>query len=199
MADTGVRAGTVATGLEGITLPPAAGVARLSVADVGGRAILRAARDVAARLHTAAGLALPEGINRAATAPAGASLQLGPDEWLILAPGPDGRRGAIVPDNGEPGGAHALVEVSHRTIGLILEGEAVENVLAEGCPLPLESAAFPMGRATRTLLGKVEIVLWRVALDRFHIEVARSFGPYLVAFLAQAIRTEAALAGGRRG
>jgi sarcosine oxidase subunit gamma len=40
---------------------------------------------------------------------------------------------------------------------------------------------------TRTILAKAEIVLWRTDGDTFRIEVARSFAPYIVAFLAEAM------------
>ena len=48
--------------------------------------------------------------------------------------------------------------------------------------------AFPVGFATRTLFDKAEIVLWRRAEATFHIEVWRSFAPYLAASLAEAAR-----------
>jgi sarcosine oxidase, subunit gamma len=45
-----------------------------------------------------------------------------------------------------------------------------------------------VGMATRTLLGKAEIVLWRQAVDRFQIDVWRSFAPYVREFLSEAAR-----------
>ena len=45
-----------------------------------------------------------------------------------------------------------------------------------------------MGMCTRTLLAKAEIVLWRTGEEEFRIEVARSFAPYVVAFLDEAMR-----------
>jgi sarcosine oxidase subunit gamma len=41
---------------------------------------------------------------------------------------------------------------------------------------------------TRTLLGKAEIVLWRIGAAAFRLEVWRSFAPYVSAFLAEAAR-----------
>jgi sarcosine oxidase subunit gamma len=40
---------------------------------------------------------------------------------------------------------------------------------------------------TRTILAKAEILLWRTGDETFRIEVARSFAPYVVAFLAEAM------------
>jgi heterotetrameric sarcosine oxidase gamma subunit len=56
------------------------------------------------------------------------------------------------------------------------------------CPLDLHLAAFPAGKCTRTVFGKSEIVLWRTATDTFHIEVARSYAPYVLACLEEARR-----------
>jgi sarcosine oxidase subunit gamma len=44
---------------------------------------------------------------------------------------------------------------------------------------------------TRTLFEKSEIVLWRTAPDTFHIEVWRSFAPYVTALLAEVARERA--------
>ena len=48
--------------------------------------------------------------------------------------------------------------------------------------------AFPIGMATRTMFDKAEIVLWRRAATTFHVEVWRSFAPYLAGSLAEAAR-----------
>jgi len=42
--------------------------------------------------------------------------------------------------------------------------------------------------ATRTVLAKTEITLWRLAARHFHIEIWRSFAPYLQAYLDVAAR-----------
>ena len=86
------------------------------------------------------------------------------------------------------GTAHSLVDVSHRQIGLIASGPATARVLNAGCPLDLDPRAFPVGFATRTLFDKIEIVLWRRAETTFHVEVWRSFAPYLAASFAEAAR-----------
>jgi sarcosine oxidase subunit gamma len=56
-------------------------------------------------------------------------------------------------------------------------------MLNAGCPLDLDERAFPVGMATRTLFMKADIVLWRVAEQKFHIEVWRSFAPYVWSLL----------------
>jgi sarcosine oxidase subunit gamma len=83
---------------------------------------------------------------------------------------------------------HSLVDVSHRQLGLAISGAHAATVLAAGCPLDLDRGAFPVGMCTRTVLGKAEIVLWRIAEDGFHLEVWRSFAAYVSGVIAEAAR-----------
>jgi sarcosine oxidase subunit gamma len=46
--------------------------------------------------------------------------------------------------------------------------------------------AFPLNACTRTVLGKSEVTLWRTGGEMFHLEVARSYMPYVRLFLAEA-------------
>jgi sarcosine oxidase subunit gamma len=63
------------------------------------------------------------------------------------------------------------------------------EVINGGCPLDLDDAAFPPGRATRTLLGKAEIVLLRPDTPHtYRIECWRSFAPYVRGLLAEVAR-----------
>ena len=95
---------------------------------------------------------------------------LGPDEWLLRA-----KAGTVIPiGEGLP---LAIADVSDRAICLIVEGVRAAEVLMSGCPLDLE--LFAAGRATRTVYETVEIVLIREAEDCFHVEVWRSFAPWL--------------------
>lgn len=114
-----------------------------------------------------------------------AALWLGPDEWMLTAPQ---ENGALL-DQIEQVLAevpHSLVDVSHRNTGFLVSGDGAVTLLAEGCPLDFDLAASPVGTCTRTVLGKCEVVLWRMAPDTFRIECWRSFAPYVSAFLAQA-------------
>lgn len=54
------------------------------------------------------------------------------------------------------------------------------------CALDLDLDAFPIGMCSRTLIGKAEVVLWRIAAEVFHIDVPRSFVPYVWACLEEA-------------
>ncbi len=129
-----------------------------------------------AMLSVAFGIALPTTPCRSATTDGQAALWLGPDEWLLLS------LNRVDPVE-VPGGA--AVDVSHRQIGLLLDGAAAADTLAAGCPLDLHPAAFPPGMCTRTVFGKAEIVLWRTEAG-FHLEVWRSFAAYVCALMAEA-------------
>jgi sarcosine oxidase subunit gamma len=112
------------------------------------------------------------------------ALWLGPDEWLVI-------------DEGEADLAalcagvtalHSAVDISHRNVAILVSGPRAADVLNAGCPQDLSLAVFPVCAASRTVLGKVEIVLWRTAEDIFRVEVWRSFSDYAFTLLAEAAR-----------
>ena len=133
-----------------------------------------------------AGLSLDLSINRFAVADGRTAARLGPNEWLIVdAPAAAERlRSDIMAALGDR--FHALVDVSHGAVAFAVEGPAAADILNAGCPLDLDLRHFPVGAATRTLLGKCEIILWRAREAGFRVECARSFGPYVQAFLLEA-------------
>lgn len=119
-----------------------------------------------------------------------ASLRLGPNEWLLS--GPEAARSAMEADAAAAlaGVFHVVVDVSHRHFGLAIEGAKAIDALNAGCPLDLDVRAFPTGMATRTLLGKAEVILARTGdAPRFEILCWRSYARYLDAFLAEAAAT----------
>lgn len=141
---------------------------------------LRADRADAPRLAAAWGAPLPPML-RAAPGKGRAALSLGLDEWLLLADRADAAAAlaALAPDP-----PFSLVDITHRQCALDVAGTGAATLIAAGCPLDL--ANLPEGTATRTVLGKAEIVLWRRAAHRWHLEAWRSFAPYVAAFLTQA-------------
>ncbi len=70
---------------------------------------------------------------------------------------------------------HSATDVSHRNTAIIVSGPGAEATLAGGCPQDLSLQAFPVGARSRTLFGKVEVVLLRLDDDTFRVEVWRSF------------------------
>ncbi len=139
------------------------------------------------------GLALPVRTCRALASDDRAALWLGPDEWLLLAPkdAEDSVEDALRAALGNA--PHALVRISDRHAALTVAGPHAESLLAAGCALDLDAAAFPADMCTRTLLAKAEIVLWRNRSDGFRLEVRRSFAGYAWDFLAEAAREHAAV------
>jgi sarcosine oxidase subunit gamma len=117
---------------------------------------------------------LPNTVLTSAAFGEGHALCLGPEEWLVLLP--EGAGAPIL------AGLHAVTDIGHRNVGLTIEGTAAVALLLTGCALDLERD-FPIGKVTRTLYESVEIVLWRTGSSQFHVEVWRSFAPYLWAAL----------------
>jgi sarcosine oxidase, subunit gamma len=152
------------------------------------RYILRGGAPAREAAASAFGVGISSVACRANRAGARASLWLGPDEWLLLAPESDsGALGLALPAalRDLP---HSLVDVSHRQIGCSIVGPSAAELLSSGCPLDLETRAFPVDMCTRTMLAKAEVVLWRTGTDTFRLEVWRSFAPYVSLFLTEAAR-----------
>jgi sarcosine oxidase, subunit gamma len=139
-------------------------------------------------METVFGPVLPRQACRASLGADRAALWLGPDEWLLLALPTVGESLIESAEAQLATLPHSLVDISNRQIALGLSGRHAATVLAGGNPLDFALAAFPVGMCTRTILGKAEIVLWRTEPDRFHIEVWRSFAPYVRGFLREHMR-----------
>lgn len=76
---------------------------------------------------------------------------------------------------------HSLADVSHRTIGIEICGPLAQTTLNAGCPLDLEN--MEVGRCTRTVLDKAEIILMKLGEQGYRLEIVRSFAPYVWSFL----------------
>jgi sarcosine oxidase, subunit gamma len=147
---------------DGVTMSLAPPMARYS---------LRARQGQA--LETLLGVKVPKKIGETE----GGIACLGPDEWLLLADA-----GAAMPTGA--GLPVAITDVSERSIGIKVEGPRAAALIMSGCPQDLDR--FPVGKATRTIFETVEIILIREAEHRFHIEVWRSFAPWLWTALTEA-------------
>jgi len=181
MADAVVRRQSV---FAGGSLPSKADVAAVTDAGAAARFIYRGAAEL---FPATFGVALPTTPMRAHAEGSRAALWLGPDEWLLLAPGVEGSAVGAALAEALHGQAASLVDVGHRQVGLVVAGPRAADLINAGCPLDLDLSAFPEGMCTRTVLAKVEIVLWRTAADAFRIEVARSLAPYVVELLREAM------------
>jgi sarcosine oxidase, subunit gamma len=115
-----------------------------------------------------------------------AAIWQSPDEWLLIAEDSDPAPLMKDLEAALAGVPHGLVDVSHRQAAVEVSGVGAARLLNAGVPLDLDIAAFPVGMATRTLLLKADILLWRRGAMRFRLEFARSFSAYVVDVLAQA-------------
>jgi sarcosine oxidase, subunit gamma len=107
---------------------------------------------------------------------------LGPDEFYARLP-----VDTILPDGtGKP---VSIVDISARAVGIVIEGARAVDILSAGCPLDL--ARWPVGRTTRTIFETVEIIVAREGEVRWHVEVWRSFAPWLWQALSAAAADEA--------
>ena len=180
MADTDLLARRP---LDGFSAAPALGLSALAPL---ARFVLRGRAEAQAAVASALGFALPQAACRAASQGDRHALWQGPDEWLILAPEGESQALAAALDAALADHPHSLVDVSQRQTALAISGDKAAVLLNVGCLLDLDLSAFPVGMCTRTMLAKAEITLWRTAEHRFHIEVWRSFAPYVWRFLEAA-------------
>ena len=170
--------------LEGCVLPDNARV-RAAAPPFATRFILRGGPEVSAPIGAAFGAAPPIRPLASASEGARSALWLGPDEWLLIAEDEPSDLGAKL-EAALADVFHTVVDVSHRQVGIEIAGPGAARLLGAGVPLDLDLAAFPVGMATRTLLLKAEITLWRREPERFRLETGRSFAAYVAAALTQA-------------
>jgi sarcosine oxidase, subunit gamma len=150
---------------------------------------LRIDPSLLARAKTVAGLTLDMPINRYTVAAGWTAMRLGPDEWLLSGPERAAAQIAVDVEAALSALHHALVDVGHRQVALSVSGRRAADVINSGCALDLAPDALPVGAATRTLLGKAEIVLSKWDDEpTFEVECARSFAFYVRDFLQEAAR-----------
>lgn len=161
------------SGAAGVALAPATPAFRTS---------LRVQADDVAAISKALGLELPTKPKTSAAAPSGRrALWLGPDEWLILDEEADPMK-----DLSRAKTLHSAVDISHRNIAIGITGKGARATLEAGCPQDLSDEAFPVGACTRTVLGKIEVVILRTGEEAFRVECWRSFSDYAFTLLSEA-------------
>ncbi len=152
------------------------------------RISLRAPSASLGALSEALGVELPRKPKTSATTSSRTALWLGPDEWFVF---DDGGKDPLADCAGVEA-LHSAVAISHRNVAISVTGPAAANAVSSGCPQDLSLTAFPVGACSRTLLGKVEIVLYRQAEDAFRVECWRSFSNYVWTFLVEGAKDAAA-------
>jgi sarcosine oxidase subunit gamma len=132
------------------------------------------------------GFELPAKVGARAGAGARTGLCLGPNEWLLEAPGVEHESLTSALADLATRQPLSAVEVSDREVMLALAGPGVLDLLATGCPRDL--AQMPVGFGARTTFDTAQVVLTRETEDRFHLTVWRSFAPHVRALLDIAAR-----------
>lgn len=151
------------------------------------RVSLRALEASVNSLSRALGVTLPRAPKTSASKGTRTAMWLGPDEWLLF----DVEGSTLLADCGKAKALHSAVGISHRNVAFSIEGEGAEATISAGCPQDLSLGVFPVGACSRTILGKIEIVLLRTGDNAFRVECWRSFSDYAFAFLADAARDAA--------
>lgn len=160
---------------------------RLEAAPPAERISLRARAEDVPALSSALGVDLPVRPKTSASANGCTALWLGPDEWLVI--GEIG--GGLMQAAKNSGVLHSVTDISHRNTAILVSGPGAAAAINAGCPQDLSPAAFPVGACSRTIFGKVEIVLLRTAEDAFRVEVWRSFSAYAFGLLSEGARDAA--------
>jgi sarcosine oxidase subunit gamma len=144
---------------------------------------------VVAAVGEAAGLRLDTPVNRWTGHIDRFAARLGPDEWLFIGAEADAARISSELDEALSKYPSSVVDVSHRQVAFEVSGPAAELIINSGCPLDLHPSVAPAGFATRTLLGKAEIVLFRMEEPAaWRVECGWSFSSYVHGFLLEAAR-----------
>lgn len=161
-------------GVEGVAINAASDAYRCN---------LRAGTRALTLLSKALGVALPKAPKNSSTSGSRSALWLGPDEWLII-----DEKNDPTADLAAVKALHSAVDISHRNTAIIVSGPGAADIINAGCPQDLSLDAFPVGACSRTILGKIEIVLFRTKRDEFRVEVWRSFSAYAFALLSTAAK-----------
>lgn len=150
---------------------------------------LRLSPEAAVKIGTVACFQIDTPINTCVCAAERTVARLGPDEWLLIGPAADSVSLVRELEDTLYAQFFSLVDIGHSNAAIEVAGHHAPEVINGGCPLDLDDASFPPGSATRTLLGKAEIVLLRLGAERiYRIECWRSFAPYVYGLLKNIAR-----------
>jgi len=126
------------------------------------------------------GVPLPLAPNTTVRGPAWTALWQGPTSWLLCtgadAAESSARAGSSEPRDALNAAGGALFDLSASRVAFMVEGRYAASVLAKGCPLDFHPRAFPVGTCAQSLLGRVNVLVYRPdAAPSFIVMVARSY------------------------
>ncbi len=111
-------------------------------------------------------------------------LCLGPEEFLFLAPLGDKANLAAQLGSSSRKIPLSHVDIGHRQTALEISGRRSEALLSAGCPLDLH--AMPVPGCTRSVFEGVQLVVMKLAPNRYRLEVANSYAPFVRDLLCKA-------------
>lgn len=115
-------------------------------------------------------------------------LWLGPDEWLVVAPGgaPEELEASLRLALGTQDGI--VVDVSAQRTVIEISGPRAREVLAKGCSLDLHPSVFTQGRCAQVLLARAQVLLLSRGGDvpTYWLLVRASFATYVADWLLDA-------------
>ena len=172
--------------LAGQSFPGGKGL-HICVAPDRARLLFQLSKDDLAQASDLLGQTLPERVG--GTDGIGSDLEilcLGPGEFQLSLP--VSREGALKEklNSAGIGFAHSLVDISHRQMAIEVTGPGAALCLRSGCPLDLEKRTD--NSCTRTLMGRVQVLLVRIAPENYRVEVFLSQAPFVMAWLIRAAR-----------
>jgi sarcosine oxidase subunit gamma len=132
------------------------------------------------------GLTLPARIGGLSLSGEKRAVCLGPDEWYLMAPLAEQDAVEAAFADLYPSATHSLVDISHREVGIEVEGAAAMLALRSAIAFDIE--AMPVGTGCRTIFDRAQIVLLRETEQRFRIEVWRTFADHVWGLLEAAGR-----------
>lgn len=155
--------------------------AHVTAAGPATRLSLRAGADAVASLSSALGVSLPTKAKTSASANGRHALWLGPDEWLVI----DENGADLAALAAKADALHSATDVSHRNTAILVAGAKAAEAIASASPHDLSRSIFPVGACARTVLGKIEVVIFRTGEDEYRVECWRSFSPYAFSLLVE--------------
>ena len=109
-----------------------------------------------------------------------AAYWLGPNDWLLVNPGPDTDNIAHALREAANGATYALTDVSDAWSIIDISGDDAQSRLAEGCSVDLDDDEFPVGRYALTRLQHLSVIIHRLDdTPRYRILVDRSVAQFL--------------------
>jgi sarcosine oxidase subunit gamma len=133
------------------------------------------------------GILWPRGTGDVASArPSGTVICVAPGEWLVMGGELPAAtlvarlRGALEEST------YRATDVSQALLRVQIDGNGARGVLGKGCSLDFDAKSFGVGRAARTRLAGIPVVVWRVGDDAFECLLTRSYGEYFGAWLEDA-------------